>query len=158
MAQEDPSRLIEWLELGRKQVPVLRQSIEDWLKEARKEPRMIWETPAVRYAAYGLVGLMLLWMGLGLANAVAPAPTAATKPKATSADFHVVCTNRACGHHFVIHRDFGFRKFPVVCPKCGQKTGVHARRCYSPSCRGRWVAPVRRDGTLTCPHCSRELP
>jgi hypothetical protein len=158
MAQEDPNRLSEWFELGRKQVPVVRQSVEDWLQEVRREPRMIWETRAVRYATYGLVGLVLLRMALGLAGAVGPASTPPTKPRATSADFHVVCTNRACGRHFVIHREFGFRKFPVVCPKCQQKTGVRARRCYSPSCRGRWVAPVRRDGALSCPHCNQELP
>ena len=158
MDQEDRNRFVEWLGLLRKQAPVARQHAEDWLEEVRNEPRLIWDTAVVRYATYGLVALVLLWMGLGLADAVSPVPAAATKPKATSADFHAMCTNRACKRHFVIHREFGFRKFPGVCPKCGEKTGGEARRCYSPNCQGRWVAPRQIDGVRKCPRCRNELP
>ena len=158
MAQEERNRLVEWLELLRDQLPVAREHARKWLVAVREDPRLIWQTPAVRYAIYGLAGLVFLWIGFGLADVMAPVPAAATKPQATSADFHVVCTRDRCGHHFVIHREFGFRKFPVVCPKCRQKTGVQACRCYSPACRGRWVAPVTAEGGRKCPHCGRNLP
>ena len=112
----------------------------------------------MRYATYGLAAVVLCWFGLGLADAMSPVPVALTKPKATSADFHVMCTNRSCNRHFVIHREFGFRKFPVACPKCKKKTGAEARRCHSPTCQGRWIAPRLVDGVRKCPYCRNELP
>ena len=155
MAQEDRSRLVEWLELARDQVPVVRGRLEDWLAAVREEPALIWQTATVRYVTYALGAVVLLWGASHLAGSLAPPPPASAKPIATTADFHVVCRNTACGHHWVIHREFGFRKFPVECPECGQRTGVQARRCNSRTCQGRWVAPVRIDGVLTCPHCGR---
>lgn len=158
MAQEGRNRLVEWYQVLRKQVPIARQRVEDWGKAVRAEPRLAWETPALRYLVYGLAGLLLLWVVLGVAHSIAPPPPATARPQTTSADFHVVCANRQCGYHFVIHREFGFSKFPVVCPKCEQRTGMQARRCNSPTCRGRWVAPERVDGVLRCPHCAAEIP
>ena len=158
MAQEERNRLVEWYQVLRKQGPIARQRVEEWGKAVRAEPRLAWEVPAIRYVTYGLGGLVLLWVVLHVAHWFAPPPPVAAKPRATSADFHVVCGNEECGHHFVIHREFGFKKFPVVCPRCGQKTGMQAQRCNSSTCKGRWVAPVRVDGVRRCPHCGRELP
>ncbi len=153
MAREDPNRLAEWLLVLREQVPVVRQRFENWLAAVREEPVLIWETTAVRYSAYATGGLLLVWLTIGLAGMLAPPPPANAKPTATTADFHVICADARCGHHFVINRKFGFRRFPVNCPTCGRKTGARARRCSSQSCRGRWVAPHQSDAALSCPVC-----
>lgn len=151
MAQEHPKRLVEWFHLLRGQVPVVRQRYGDWLAAVREEPALIWQTTAVRYAAYGLGAAVLLWGATRVAGTLAPPATA--RPQAKTADFHVVCTGLDCRHHFVIHRKFGYRKFPVDCPKCQNKTGAQARRCNSATCRGRWVPLERQDGKLYCPVC-----
>ncbi len=157
MAQEDPNRFAEWLVLCSRQAPFMRRQFDDWVEDAREEPRLIWETPAVRYGAYGLVAIVLAWGALGLANSIAPPPPPDAGRLARTADFHVVCADQLCAHHFVIHKKFGFRKFPVVCPNCRQQSGLRARRCNSPACRGRWVAPVQVGDMLKCPRCGKQL-
>ena len=153
MAREDPNRFAEWVVLLREQVPVVRRHLAAWAKACREEPRLIWQTSAVRYATYCLAGLIVVWGVLGVADIVAPPRPAAARPEATTADYHVICSNPECGYHFVVRRRFGFKKFPVRCPKCEQKTGEQARRCNSKTCQGRWVAPVRIDGVMVCPRC-----
>lgn len=153
MAQEDPNRLREWFEVARTQAPVLRRHLADFAAEARENPALLWKNRAVRYSAYGTGGLILIWVVGSVVSFFAPAPPASAKPLATSADFHVVCTRPDCGSHFVIHRDFGFHEFPVPCPKCSGETGMPARRCNSPTCRGRWVSPRAEGEHVFCPVC-----
>ena len=156
MAQERPSRLAEWLMLVRKQTPIVRERLATWIEAVREEPRMAWETSAVRYAVYGLAGGVLVWLATSVSSWLAPPPSSA-RSAATTADFHVVCSDPNCGYHFVIHRQFGFHKFPVECPQCKGETGVSARRCNSSSCRGRWVAAVQTDQGVKCPLCGAKL-
>jgi len=153
MAQERPNRLAEWFTAARDHAPQVRRSAGEWLQQVREEPRLIWETPAVRYATYGVVALIGGWLVTVAVAMITPPPPAGAKPEATTADFHVLCANDTCGHHFVINRKFGFSKFPVECPRCKKQTGMAARRCDSPTCRGRWIVPVAKDGGLTCPSC-----
>ncbi len=153
MAQEDPNRLSEWLLLARRQIPVLRQRLDDWLRAVREEPSLIWQTPAVRYGAYGLTGLILLGVAVRFTRALAPPTPEGVRAAATSADFHVVCADAECSKHFVIHRPFGFDDFPVRCPSCGKNSGIMARPCNSSTCKGRWVAPIKVDRVLKCPLC-----
>jgi hypothetical protein len=154
MAQERPSRLAEWMEIARAQVPVLRDRFDSWIAAVREDPALLWQTVAVRYTTYVVGALVLIWMLTGLVSLVTPPPPEGAKPEATTADFHVLCTNPDCGHHFVVHRAFGFRKFPVTCPACQHQTGAQAFRCNSPTCRGRWVVPEVRDGRRYCPVCN----
>ncbi len=153
MAQEERNRLIEWYLLIREQAPVVRQRLEQWAQAVREEPALLWNTPAVRVATYVLGGLITLWMLTWAVNLAVPPQPASARPEATTADFHVICVNETCNHHFVVHREFGFRGFPVVCPQCQQETGLAARRCNSRACNGRWVAPLKSDSRLTCPQC-----
>ncbi len=153
MAQEDRNRLGEWLILLRKQIPILRHQFADWVETVKEEPILIWQTPAIRYTVYGLAVVVLLWGVAQVAGSLAPAPPPGAKQVATTADFHVVCSDRQCAEHFVIHRKFGFRKFPVTCPRCKKNTGRQARRCNSAICQGRWVAPARVERILQCPQC-----
>ena len=157
MAQERPSRLAEWLMLVRKQMPVVREHFAAWVEAVREEPRLAWETSAVRYAVYALAGVVLVWLATSMTGWLAPPPPPSARPTATTADFHVVCSDPNCGYHFVIHRKFGFRDFPVECPQCKRGTGVSARRCNSPSCNGRWAAPSQAEKGLQCPHCGAKL-
>ncbi len=153
MAQEPPNRLMEWWQLARAQAPIVRRRFEDWLAAVREEPVLAWETPGVRYSVYGFGGLIIVWAASFVLDTFAPAPPQDARPVATRADFHVVCRDPACAHHFVVYRRFGFRKFPVQCPKCSEMTGMRARPCTSSTCRGKWVAPVSADGMLLCPVC-----
>ena len=158
MAQEKPNAFSEWLQAAQAQVPILRGRAAEWLGAAREDPAMIWRTPAIRYGVYGLAAVVVLvsaQAGIGMFSA--PVPDDAG-PTATSADFHVVCSDQACGSHFVIHRDFGFDDFPVECAKCKKATGLPSRRCHSATCRGRWVAPKQQGATKACPHCGSEFP
>ena len=153
MAQEKPNPLSEWLQVLRTQVPLARRHAAQWIRAVRDEPALIWQTPAVRYLAYGLGSVavvLVIRAGGGLFSTPLPPGGGLS---ATTADFHVVCSGPICGHHFVIHRKFGFRKFPVPCTKCRESTGLPARRCHSSTCRGRWVAPQERDKTIACPRC-----
>ena len=153
MAQEPPNRFTEWLGLLREEATYLREVVGEWLEQVREEPSLIWATPAIRYTTYGLCAAALIWVVSGVAGAITPPPPASARPTATTADFHVVCTNPSCENHFVIHREFGFRRFPVQCQRCQRETGFSARKCGSTNCMGRWVAPVREETGLTCPRC-----
>lgn len=158
MAQEKPNRLVEWYLLIKRQAPVLREHLLDWSQAVREEPTLLWHTPAIRYAVYLLVGVLLVTtVGWGV-NMLTPPPPPGAKPEATTADFHVLCTNPACGVHFAVRRPFGFDDFPVVCPHCHEKSGFAARRCPSPTCKGRWVVPERIDGGTRCPICKTPFP
>jgi len=158
MAYEDPNRLTEWLAAVREHVPTLRRSFGEWWAQIRDEPALLWETPPVRYGAYGVGGLLFVWMMTFAIEMITPPPPAGARPEATTADFHVVCTNATCKHHFVIHREFGFDDFPQRCPKCKKESGQAALRCSSKTCNGRWVAPVVKNGVKTCPICGNAFP
>ena len=158
MAQEHPNRLAEWLTLARKNAPLAREHFQDWIDAVREEPRLAWETPAVRYSVYTVGGLVAIWILTTTVSWMAPPPPPSARAAATTADFQVVCSNRGCGNHFVMNRPFGFNDFPVICPRCQQQTGASARLCNSSTCNGRWVAPVRRDDGLYCPICAARFP
>jgi len=158
MAQEERNRLVEWYEILRKQVPVVRETVVDWIAAVREEPRLLWATPAVRMTTYVIGGLALVWTAGWLASSLVPPPPANAKSAATTADFHVVCANPECYHHFVVHRPMGFRQFPITCPRCNQESGMRARRCNSDTCRGRWVPDRQPDGSTACPFCGAEKP
>lgn len=158
MAQEKPNPIVEWFHAVRERAPLLREQFGDWISAAREEPALIWQTVAVRYAAYGAAGLVSLWLVSFLPSMIGPPPPANSRPAAESADFHVVCSEPECGRHVVIHRKFGFQGFPVECPTCKKATGAQARQCNSSTCGGRWVAPAREDSGWRCPACGRVLP
>lgn len=153
MAQEERSRLAEWYEAGRSQLPVIRRHVDEWFAAVREDPNLIWETPAVRYTTYGLGGVILMWLASAVPGMFIPPLPPSARAEATTADYHVVCANPQCENHFVIHREFEFAGFPVDCARCGGNTGQPARRCSSGSCRGRWVVPIESGTQLSCPRC-----
>lgn len=157
MAQEERNRIVEWLDLLRKQGPVLRQHVGEWIATVKEEPRLLWETPTLRYVVYATGGIVLLWGAVSASNMLVPPPPPSAKPQATTADYHVVCSDTRCAKHFVIHRTFGFRGFPVSCPACQKETGKQAIRCNSQSCGGRWVAPVELNAVRSCPTCGGQI-
>lgn len=157
MAQEKPNRLSEWVLLIRKKSPVVREHLADWVAEVRKEPRLLWETAAVRYTVYLVAAIALLAGTKCGVRMVTPAPPASAKEPAHTADFHVLCGDSRCAHHFVINRKFGFEKFPVACPKCKAMTGQRAVKCYSAQCQGRWVAIDDSSGPAKCARCGGAL-
>lgn len=158
MAQEKPNRLVEWYQLLRRQAPVARQHVVDWGEAVREEPSLLWSTPAVRYLVYIVGGFILVWSVGWVTHALTPPPPPDAQAQATTADFHVLCTNPNCRTHFAIRRSFGFDDFPVQCPACAQVAGEAARSCPSPTCKGRWVVPVKREGLWRCPVCDTQFP
>lgn len=157
MAQEKPNRMAEWVILLRQQLPVWRDRAVRWFDAVRDEPILFWQTPTVRYGVYAVGGAISAWLLVTTAAMFLPAPPAGAKPEAVKADYHVVCTVPDCGAHFVIHRKFGFRRFPVECPGCHRESGARAIRCYSSTCQGRWVSPIEQDNVQACPHCGKPV-
>ncbi len=157
MAHEERNRLSEWLLIFRTQAPILRQQLEAWVAAVRAEPWLFWDTTAVRYITYGVGGLILFVAVSSIPSIVGPPPPPGAHSAATQADFHVVCSDPECAAHFVVHRKFGFHDFPVLCPKCGKRTGQRALRCNSKTCQGQWVAPQPSGDTLKCPVCGKVL-
>ncbi len=155
MAQEKPNRVVEWMNLLRRQYPVLRGHFMDWVAACREQPQLIWETVAVRYASYAIGGMLGIWALTTLVGWFVPPPPPSAQAAANSADYHVICTSAKCMQHFVIQRKFGFSSFPVACPACKQQTGTPARRCHSAECNGQWSLTVEREGRTYCAHCGR---
>lgn len=141
MAQEGPNKLVEWWLAVREYGPTLRRGLADWWQAVRAEPVLLWETPGLRYALYGLGGLLVLWIGSVGTTMLAPPLPEGAKPEATSADFHALCSDPTCHTHFVVNREFGFRAFPVKCPTCNKETGNRAVLCTGEACTQRWVLP-----------------
>lgn len=156
MAQEKPNRLAEWIHILRTQAPIIRQRLVEWVGEMLEEPALIWQTAAVRYVVYGLGGLVLLWIVSYAPGLMSPPLPAGAKSTATTADYHVICNSNTCGRHFVIHREFGFRNFPVACIYCKNVAAKAARRCNSQTCNGRWTTPISNDGAPRCAICDRD--
>ncbi len=152
------NRLVEWFVLVKDEwLPVQRARLGVWHEAVREEPYLIWQTPAIRYSVYGLGSLLAIWALAWVVSLLEPAPMKDARPRAKTASFDAVCTEANCGHHFIINRKFGFRKFPVECPECRQRTGQRATRCHSSACRGGFVAPIEADGELRCRECGTVL-
>lgn len=152
------SRVSEWFVLLKDEwLPSQWARLVAWGGAVREEPYLIWQTPTIRYGVYALGCLLGVWVLVWAASLLEPAPVKDARPRAQTANFHVVCTNPECGHHFMIAREFGFKKFPVECPKCQQRTGQRATRCNSAACRGRFVATIEIDGELRCSQCGAVL-
>ena len=157
MAQEKANRLVEWYLALKEWAPTVPARFHQWREAVRAEPSLIWQTLAVRYATYGLVGFALLTVVSAVPGWFVGPPPADARPLAVTADFHVVCSKLECGYHFVTNQKKGFRKFPITCLRCKQKSAVHGRRCRSDSCSGQWVAPVEIEHSLRCTQCGRAL-
>ena len=152
------NRFINWdLLLKDEWLPGQGRRMVDWSQAVREEPRLIWQTPQVRYMVYGLGILVGVWALMSVVSALEPAPPKGAQSRARTADIHVVCTNPECRHHFLIKREFGFDRFPVVCPRCKQKSGQRAVRCFSKGCGGKYVVPVESGGRLYCSQCGTDL-
>ncbi len=152
------SRLVEWFVLVKDEwLPSQRARLVAWGEAVREEPYLICQTPAIRYGVYGLGSLLAVWVLVWTVSLLEPAPVKNARPRATTAAYDVVCTDPTCGHHFMINRKFGFKKFPVECSKCRQRTGQRARRCSSPACSGGFVAPTEVEDQLRCPECDAVL-
>jgi len=155
MPVDKESKLSELMGVVRERAPEMRHRFVEWAGQCREEPAIIWRTAAVRYATYALAGIIV-----ALILRAIMAQFAGNVPDVTyaqTADFHVSCTNAACGHDFIINREFEFDDFPVPCPKCKKATGVQSRRCFSEQCGGRWVAPKKQGDRLSCRYCDNAL-
>ena len=158
MSAPRDNRLITWyLLLKDEWLPAQWTRLKDWFSAVRAEPHLFWQTPQVRYGGIAVGVLVAVWFLAGLARMLEPANAREMQPQATTATFHVLCTNPDCKHHFLVERKFGFDDFPVQCPRCKQKTGQHAVRCVSTLCGGKYVAPIEMDGELRCPECGAVL-
>ena len=154
---QERNRLVELYLAFREWWPTVPALWADWCEQVKENPRLILETPAVRVCAIVIAGLLAIYFIGGFVDFVTPAPLADARPRAKTADFHVICTNEECSHHFVIKRKFSFKDFPVKCSMCGLETGQQALRCRSRECRGRYVPVVRRKDGVYCTKCGRKL-
>jgi hypothetical protein len=158
MPPRQRNRLITWYLLLRDEwLPTQWEGLKTWCSAVRAEPILAWQTPKVRYAAFGLAVFLGIWVLLWALSLLAPAGAEEMQSRAKTANFHVVCSNPECKRHFLIKRKFGFDDFPVQCPYCKRETGKHAVRCTSATCRGRYVIPIEVDDELRCSECGAIL-
>ncbi len=153
MPAPERNRWLEWLEIGKARRESASINLREWWTAAKEEPELVWQTPAVRYTTYITGGLLMV---LALRTAVdmfQPVNPAMMTPPAKTAYFDVICSNAACGRHFVIERKFSFHRFPVTCPFCKQPTGQRALRCPSATCHGRMTIVTEVQGQPTCQVC-----
>ena len=151
------NRWAETWEALKESASASRHGLRRWCDEARVEPTLIWQTPAVRYVAYALGGLVTF---LALSSAIGmlqlPVPEH-VQPRAKTAHFQVICSNPACGKYFLIERKFRFSKFPVSCAYCRELAGHRALRCSSDKCLGAMAIVVEEDGKTYCSQCGEEI-
>lgn len=158
MPPRDRNRLVSWyLLLKDEWLPAQRQRLGEWAQACREEPTLIWQTPQVRWTVIAAVGLTAILVAAWFIEWVAPGAPPSAGPLAKTATFHVVCTNPDCKQHFLIERRFNFDGFPVLCPRCHNKTAQRALRCSSAQCGGRHVAVAERGGRFICTECGADL-
>ncbi|MFQ5490015.1 MAG: hypothetical protein ACE5GE_04770 [Phycisphaerae bacterium] len=158
MPRSNPNRLIEWYLLFKDEwLPAQHRHLADWWEAVKQEPQLAWATPAVRYGVYSAGALIVVLIVASAIESFTPPPPADAQPRATTATFHVVCSNPDCRQQFMIERKFGFSKFPVQCPTCQGKTGQRGLRCSSAQCRGKYVATRVEKGRLICTECGQSL-
>lgn len=150
------NRWSEFRETARERRDIARHEFNEWFNAAKQEPSLIWQTPAVRYGVYLIGGAMALLAAKTAIGLLQPSPKEVV-PRATTANFQVICTNQGCWHHFMIERKYRFKGFPVECPKCHQASGQQAMRCDSDTCRGRLVPTTVADGRIRCVQCAADL-
>ncbi|NOX59187.1 MAG: hypothetical protein GXP29_10065 [Planctomycetes bacterium] len=143
------------LDAIREGVPAAKAKFGEWCETCREEPTLIWQTPAIRYVTYAVVGLVGVLTVSAVANSCVP--NIDVQERATTTDHRVMCTNTDCANTFVVDRPFGFDDFPVTCPKCSKQTGERSVRCNSETCKGRWIVRDRRGDRFVCPHCETDL-
>ena len=158
MPPRERRRLVTWYLLAKEEwLPAQWERVKEWTSVVRAEPALVWETPAVRYTAFALAVLLGVWLLVWAVSLLEPPGAAEMQAGNSTVGFHVVCSNRECGRHFMITREEDFDDFPVQCPFCKQKTGQHAMRCLSPTCQGTYVIPIEVDGELRCSECGAVL-
>ncbi len=158
MPPPDRNRLTAWYLLIKDEwLPTQRHKFGEWWVAVREEPRLLWNTPQFVYSLIGLGVIIAIVVVAWLTDFVAPPPPSDARDKATTANFHVVCSQPECLHHFMIEREFGFDDFPVECPRCKQDTGQQGQRCRSNTCRGRYVPTIEKDGHIHCRICDATL-
>jgi hypothetical protein len=157
MPPSNPNRFTTWyLIIKDEWLPGQKERLAAWFQAARQEPRLVWQTPQIRYGAIGVgafAGLMILFSFLGSFSS----NSNVSRERARTADFMVICSDARCGYTFVINKKFSFDDFPVPCPKCHRESGMRAVRCWSKSCGGKHVAAREEEGQLVCPKCNAVL-
>jgi len=157
MPAPEKNRWVEFWAIAKERKEVAKVNVAEWWTACKEEPSLIWQTPSVRYLTYLLAAILLALFLRGFIDFIQPVPRGQITPRATTAYFDVICSNPACGRHFVIERKFRFDDFPVACPHCQQQTGLRAIRCTSEQCRGRLVKTIEVDGQLKCLTCGQPI-
>jgi hypothetical protein len=136
------SKIAMWIHALREYAPTLRvRAAESW-GAIRENPAAIWYSPATRYAAIAIGGVIAILIIRVVVGALTPPlPEGAGKPSDTAV-FYVICNNETCEKHnrpMAIQRKTKFKRFPVTCPHCNQKTCYRALRETSGPNKGQWV-------------------
>ncbi len=152
---DEESKFAKVMVAVREWLPTVKPLLAERYAPVRETPGLVWRLPEVRYTALALGVLFVVSILQFAGSCLSFAPEEAFQPRATTGDFHVLCTNEQCKKHFVINRKFKFDDFPVACPTCKQETGQRALRCRSKTCRGQLVPTEIRAGDYVCQKCSK---
>ncbi len=149
----EESKLTKAVIVFREWLPTVKPFLQERYAFVRATPGVFWRLPEIKYTALALGVLIVVLVLRFSVGFFSPLPDGQVKPRATTGDFHVICTNQQCRQHFAIDRKFKFDDFPVECPTCKQETGQRALRCYSTTCRGQLVPTEIRRGDYACLKC-----
>lgn len=137
--------------LIREKVGELGESVQTWKADLRENPAQFLASPLVRIPFWIVVGIVLLLLGRAAISAWTPTQAGRNFEQATTtATVYVACTNPSCLHSFQAQVPMDWKKDPLTCSKCGQKSAVRATLCSK--CR-QWYA-VPADRAAGCPLCA----
>jgi len=70
-------------------------------------------------------------------------------------DYVLKCSRAECGDEFTTKLAAGYKKFPVKCPKCGERSAFILTRC--PACNAPYALDLKHP-LDKCPKCGADLP
>ena len=152
---DEESKFAKVMVAVREWLPTVKPYLAERYAFVRATPGLVWRLPEVRYPILVLGVLVVVSILRFAGGCLSFAPEGAVQRRATTGDFHVICTNEQCKKSFVINRKFKFDDFPVACPHCKQETGGRALRCRSKTCRGQLVPTDIRSGDYVCRQCGK---
>lgn len=140
----------------RERLSDLRANWQQFRKDLREDPSVLWRTQTTRILLYVLLGAAVLFLARFLLSALAPPPVGAGGGEQATrlATLYVACVDPACLKPDVSRLPMDFKAWPIACVHCGKEAAYRAILCSK--CRA-WFATAP-EAPPECPHCARAAP
>ncbi len=101
---DEESKFAKVMVAFREWLPTVKPYLAERYAPVRETPGLVWRLPEVRYTALALGVLFVVSVLQFAGGCLSFAPEGAVQRRATTGDFHVLCTHEQCTKHFVINR------------------------------------------------------